>query len=388
MDAQATEGLLRFFRGLHDPRADNARHRLSDILSIAILAVLCGAESWSAVEGWGWGNIEWLSTFLELPHGIPSHDTFDRVFGLLDPLGFEKCFMAWTTALVKNSLGLFIAVDGKTLRRSFKHAWSKTPVHLVSAFVAKNQVVLGQLATDCKSNEITAIPKLLAMLELAGATVTIDAMGCQKEIAAQILAQKGHYLLAVKENQPTLHAAVVGLMDEAILERFEGMSHGHFEETDTGHGRIETRRVWVSNEVKWLGNELLGAWPGLASMVVVEVTRQDLGDVSGKVSTERRYFISSHAGTDARLLGQAIREHWGVENGLHWCLDVSMNEDQSRLRVAHGAENFSRLRRIALNKLKRWQIRKPNGKVMQAGIRLKQQSCGWSRKFLLEALLA
>lgn len=388
MDAKATEGLLRFFQGISDPRAANAWHPLSDVITISILGVLCGAEGWSAVEGWAQLNAEWLGTFLELPHGIPTHDTFDRVFAMLDPLAFEKCFMRWTAALVKGSEGLFIGVDGKTLRRSFKRAWSKTPVHLVSAFVAKNQLVLGQLATDCKSNEITAIPKLLAMMDLTHATVTIDAMGCQREIAAQIIGQKGHYILAVKDNQPTLFQKVQGLLDEAILDAFKGMQHDYFEQTNDGHGRIETRRLWVTSEVKWLGEELLGLWPGLASVAVVESIRQDLGDLSGKVTTERRYYISSHDGTDARLIARGIREHWGVENSLHWCLDVGMNEDQCRLRVAHGAENFSRLRRIALNKLKRWEFIKPNGKVLQMGIRRKQQACGWSHKVLLEALLA
>lgn len=388
MEAQATEELLRFFRGIQDPRAANARHLLSDILTIAILAVLCGADSWEIVEAWGCANREWFATFLTLPHGIPSHDTFDRVFGLLDPLAFEKCFTTWTATLVSNCSGLFVAVDGKTLRRSFKHAWSKTPVHLVSAFVTQNQLVLGQIATDCKSNEITAIPKLLAMLHLAGATVTIDAMGCQREIARQIIGQKAHYLLAVKDNQPKLHAKVKAILDEAILDRFKGMQHGYHEESDAGHGRIETRRVWVTNEVRWLGKDLLGAWPGLASMIVVEATRQDLSDLSGKVSTERRYFISSHAGTDARLHAAAVRGHWGVENILHWRLDVSMNEDQCRLRLNHGAENFSRLRRIAMNKLKRWEIKKPGGKILKASLRTKQKTCSWNRKFLMEALLA
>jgi predicted transposase YbfD/YdcC len=393
MDRQATDGLLRFFQGIRDPRAANASHLLSDVLSVAILAVLCGSEGWADVEAWGCGNLDWLSTFLELPHGIPSHDTFDRIFGLLDPLAFEKCFTDWTAALVAKADGLFVAVDGKTLRRSWKHAWSKTPVHLVSAFVSKNQTVLGQIATDCKSNEITAIPKLLAMLDLSGATVTIDAMGCQREIARQILQQKAHYVLAVKDNQPTLHAKVQVLMDDLILDHAKGVAGtgiGFFQQTaDTNnHGRVETRRTWVSDQVKWLGEELLGLWPGLASVAVVESTRQDLGDPGGKVTIERRYFISSHGGIDAKFMAEAVRSHWGVENGLHWRLDVGMNEDQCRLRVNHGAENFSRLRRIALNKLKRWQIKKANGKVMTAGIRLKQKACGWSRKFLLEALLA
>jgi predicted transposase YbfD/YdcC len=390
MDAQATASLLRFFRSIADPRAANARHLLSDLMSIAILAVLCGADGWEMVQAWGCGNVEWLSTFLELPHGIASHDTFDRVFAMLDPLAFERCFNAWTAALVGNSKGLFVAVDGKTLRRSWKHAWSKTPVHLVSAFVTQNHLVLGQLATDAKSNEITAIPQLLAMLHLTGATVTIDAMGCQREIARQIVVeQQAHYILAVKENQPTLHQKVKTLLDEAMLNDFAGVRHAYHEQSNGGHGRIERRQVWVSDELAaWLGADLLASWPGLSCLVIVQSTRQDLGDLSGKVSVERRYFISSHRGTDAQLHAEAIRGHWGVENGLHWRLDVSMNEDQCRLRVKHGAENFSRLRRIALNKLKRWEIRKENGKVMKASLRLKQKSCGWSRKFLLEALLA
>jgi predicted transposase YbfD/YdcC len=390
MDAQATEEILRFFRGVPDPRAANARHRLSDILSIAILAVLCGCEGWAAVEGWGLLNAQWLGTLLALPHGIPSHDTFDRVFGLLDPLAFETAFQEFTAQLIKGGGGLFVRGDGKTLRRSWKTAWSKTPVHLVSAFVEQNRVVLGQLATDCKSNEITAIPRLLAMLSLCGRTVTIDAMGCQREIAAQIIGQQGHYILAVKENQPTLHAKVKTLLDEAILENFRGMSHGFCEQTQQkdNHGRVETQRVWVSDEVHWLGEDLRRQWPGLASVIAVESVRQDLGDLSGKVTTERRYFISSHAGTDARFLAEGIRGHWGIENSLHWQLDVSMNEDQCRLRQGSGAENFSRLRRIALNKLKRWEIKKPNGKTLKVGLRIKQQMCGWSRNSLLQALLA
>jgi predicted transposase YbfD/YdcC len=388
MDAQATQGLLRFFQGISDPRATNARHRLCDILAIAILAVLCGAEGWSAVEGWATLNAEWLATILELPHGIPTHDTFDRVFAMLDPAGFEACFTAWTTTLMKYADDLFVAVDGKTLRRSFKRAWSRTPVQLVSAFVSCNQLVLGQLATDAKSNEITVIPKLLAMLNLVRATVTIDAMGCQKEIARQIIGQQAHYILALKDNQPTLYQRVQRLMDEGILEGFQGLRHGSWRETNDLHGRIETRQVWVTDEIQWLGAELLAEWPGLASLAAVERTRQDLGDPSGKVTTERSYYISSHRGTDARRLSDGIRQHWGVENQLHWRLDVGMNEDQSRLRVLHGAENFSRLRRITLNKLKRWKFRKANGKVIPAGIRLKQQACGWSRKALLEALLA
>jgi predicted transposase YbfD/YdcC len=390
MDAQATPEILRFFRDLQDPRAANARHPLSDLLSLAIMAVLCGCQGWAGVEAWACGNRRWLETFLDLPHGIPTHDTFDRVFAMLDPLKFEQAFAAFTAALVKNGQGLFVGVDGKTLRRSWKKAWSRTPVHMVSAFVAKNRVVLGQLACENKSNEITTIPKLLAMLNLSGLTVTIDAMGCQREIARQILKQEGHYILAVKENQPALHAKVKCLLDDAMLENFVGMSHGSHElsQDKNNHGRIETRRVWVTNEVHWLGEELLGLWPGLSSLIVVESTRQDLCDLSGKVTTTRRYFISSHGGTDAAFMAEGIRGHWGIENNLHWQLDVSMDEDQCRLRVKHGAENFSRLRRIALNKLKRWEIKKDNGKILKVGIKTKQQACNWNREWLLQALAA
>ena len=390
MDAQATKEILRFFRDVTDPRAANARHRLEDILCLAVMAVMCGAQGWAAVEAWGLMRKDQLKLFLPLPHGIPSHDTFDRVFAMLDPLKFEAAFNAFAAALVRGSGGSFVAVDGKTLRRSWKKAWSKTPVHMVSAFAAHNRLVLGQLACEDKSNEITTIPKLLKMLHLAGLTVTIDAMGCQREIARQIIDQEGHYILAVKENQPTLHAKVTKLLDEAILEEFKGMRHGFYEQTDekNNHGRIETRRVWVSDEVHWLGDELLGQWPGLASVIVVESVRQDLGDLSGKVTTQRRYYISSRGGTDAKVLAAGIRGHWGIENSLHWQLDVSMDEDQCRLRVKHGAENFSRLRRFALNKLKRWEIRKENGKILKVGIKIKQQVCNGSPEALLQALTA
>lgn len=381
MEAQANQSLLRFFRGLVDPRAANAWHPLTDIPSIAITAVLCGCDGWEMVEAWGRGNLHWLETFLELPHGIPGHDTFDRVFALLDPPEFERCFTRWTSAPVKERADPFVAVDGKTLRRSWKHAWSKTPVHMVGAFATADQVVLGQVATDAKSNEITAIPRLLSMSNLGGATVTIDAMGCQREIAGQIIGRQAHYLLAVKENQPTPHRKVKTLLDEPILGGFGGMSHDYDEQADDGHGRIERRRVWVTDEVKWLGDDLVALWPGLASVIVVESTRQDLGDPGGKVSVERRYFVSSHRGADARLAAAAIRGHWGVENALHWRPGVSMNEDQCRLGVRHGAENFSRLRRIALNQLKRWEIRRPDGKILKTSLRTKQKSCGWSHKF-------
>ena len=239
------------------------------------------------------------------------------------------------------------------MRQSFEHAWNKQGLHLVSAWCQHNQITLGQLAVEEKSNEITAIPKLLEMLNLKKAVVSIDAMGCQREIAGQIKTQGGDYVLAVKDNQPTLHEKISALMDEAALENFKGMSHGYHEQSNKGHGRLETRQTWVSDEVKWLGPELLALWPGLSSMAMVQSTRQDLGDMTGKVSVERRYYIASPKGTDAAKMAGLIRGHWGVENKLHWRLDMSFDEDRSRLRKGHGAENFSRLRRIAMNQLRK-----------------------------------
>ncbi len=223
--------------------------------------------------------------------------------------------------------------------------------------------------------------------------MTIDAMGCQRAIAAQVRRQGGHYVLAVTGNQPTLHAKVTALMDDLILSHAKGEPGtrvGHAEQAadKNNHGRVETRRTWVSDEVHWLAAELLGLWPGLSAIVAVECTRQDLSDLTGKATVERRYFITSHGGIDAAFLADAVRSHWGVENGLHWCLDVAMNEDQCRIRCGHGAENFSRLRRIALNKLKRLDLKTANGTVMNVGLATKRQACGWDRKILIEELLA
>lgn len=349
MDATATAPFLRFFRDLKDPRRHNVRHVFTDLLTIAILAVLCRADDWDEVVVWAKARVQWLKGFLSLPNGIACPDTFRRLFARIDPAGFERCFIAWTSELARSLGGQTVNIDGKSLRHSFRHAWDKRMIHLVSAWAAENQLVLGQLAIDDKGNEITAIPALLDLLSLKGATVTIDAMGCQREIAAKVTQKQAHYVLAVKDNQPTLHGKVKHLLDEAMLEKFATMSHGHATETGGGHGRIETRDVWVSDEVKWLGKQLLEQWPRLSSIAVVESTRE----VSGRVSRERRYYISSRPGTDAAEMARIIRSHWGVENRLHWQLDMTFDEDQSRVRKDHGAENLSRLRRLALNLLKR-----------------------------------
>jgi len=382
MDAQATAVFLRFFLDLKDPRRHNVRHVFTDLLTIAILAVLCKSDDWAEVVEWARANHAWLATFLVLPKGIPCVDTFRRVFARIDPAGFERCFVNWTRALAEACRGRLIALDGKTLRRSFAHAWDRRGIHLVSAWCVQNQLVLGQLAVDSKSNEITALPALLDLLDLKGALLTIDALGCQREIAQKIVGDKqADYVLAVKENQPTLHQKVKGLLDAAMLDGFAGMSHDFFGQTDDGHGRVEGRKVWVTDEVRWLGEELMGLWPGLASIAVVESVRQDLGDTGGKVTRERRYFISSLKGCKpgaARRMAQAVRGHWGVENQLHWRLDMSFREDESRLRVGHGAQNFSRLRRIVLNKLK--------SDPRKVSLKVKRYRCSIDRDYLLERL--
>lgn len=393
MDVTVAGGFLRFFGDLSDPRGANKIHKLHDMIVIAVMAVICGADGWTEVALFGKSKRKWLATFLELPDGIPSHDTFDRVFSLLDPEAFERCFMAWMSALVELAGGKLIAIDGKSIRRSFEHAWDKSGMsHLVSAFVTQgdNRLVFGQVAVEDKSNEITAIPKLLELMDLKGAVVTIDAMGTQREVAAKIVNGGGDYVLPVKDNQPGLLQKVQPLLDEAALTSdrggIEGLNVGFFEQTQEGHGRIETRRVWVVDDVAHLGKSLLNLWPGLArgSLAMVERVRQDLGDMSGKVTVERHYYISSIKGSDtaaARAMAAHIRGHWSVENNLHWQLDVSFAEDQRRIRKGDGAENFSRLCRIALNLLKR-------DKSVKIGIKGKRLNAGWDHDYLLRLISA
>jgi predicted transposase YbfD/YdcC len=355
MDAQAPVVWLRAFSELKDPRRHNVRHRFTDILTIAVLAIMSRADDWDEVVLYGRVKQAWLETFLELPNGIPSEDTFRRLFARIDPVAFERCFIGWTQSLASASNGRLIAIDGKTLRRSFKHGWNKQMIHLVSAWCDENELVLGQLAVDGKSNEITAIPQLLELLDIKNAVVTIDAMGCQKEIAAKIISRHADYILAVKDNQPTLHEKTRKIMDEIALDQAKGLHTDQYDydtQTESGHGRIETRRVWITDQVQWLGQEILEQWPTLGSLIMIESIRQDLGDPQGKITTERRYYIASLKKCSAKRAGQYVRGHWGVENQLHWRLDMCFGEDESRVRTDHGAENLSRLRRIVMNKLK------------------------------------
>jgi predicted transposase YbfD/YdcC len=367
--------IVSLFARMPDPRGDRGvRHLLSDVMVIAVLAVLCGAEDFVGMEQFGRAKHRWLRTFLSLPHGIPSHDTFGRVFAALDPECFEACFAAWTRAVAGEIHGV-VAIDGKTLRRSFDAASGKAAVHMISAWAGDNGVVFGQLAVDEKSNEITAIPRLLGMLGVKGLIVTIDAIGCQKQIARQIADRGGEYVLTVKENQPVLLEDVRETFRWARAQRFHGLRHAHSEQTEKGHGRIETRRVSVLWELSLLRDA--AAWADLRCIAEVRSTRR----IGEKTQTQTRYFISNLDTRDARELGRACRAHWGVENGLHWCLDVGFREDASRVRVGCAAENLSRLRRICLNLLKLETSKK-------CGIRSKRLIAAWDHNYLLRLLRA
>lgn len=366
----------RFFVDLPDPRRDQGkRHQLSDMIILAVCAVICAADTWSDVVDFSHAKHKWFKTFLNLPHGIPSQDTFERVFARLDPDAFEACFQAWTQAVAGSSGGKLVAIDGKKIRRSFQHAWnSSTATHLVSAYVDANATVLGQLAVDTKENEIVAIPKLLELLDLQEAVVTIDAMGCQTAIAKQIVEAGGDYVLAVKANQPTLHRSIEAELRDMQRDGFADVSHDHHQTNNGGHGRVETREVWATDDLSWLGDQTQ-RWPGLQSVVMIQSTRRVAG---GATSRERRYYISSLR-ADAKRLGDCIRSHWGIENRLHYVLDVAFGEDAARHRSGHSSENFSRLRRIALNLLR-------EEKTKKRGIKGKRLNASWDHDYLLKLL--
>ena len=368
-----TASIVSLFGKIPDPRRNcGRRHALSDMVVIAILGVLCGADGWVQVAQFGRAKRSWLNTFLDLPHGIPSHDTFGKVFALIRPEAFEECFKAWAAAVSKEIHGV-LAIDGKTLRRSFDTAVGKSALHMVSAWAADNGAVFGQLATEEKSNEITAIPKLLSLLDIKGLIVTIDAMGCQKQIAKQIVEQGGDYVLAVKDNQPTLRRDIEELFEWALRRDFVGLPSAKTEHTEKGHGRIETRRLWMTTELGLIQGR--AAWHGLRCVAMIESCRT----IAEKTTTERRYYISSLDTRNGQELARACRAHWGVENGLHWSLDVAFREDECRVRKGHGAENLSRLRRIGLTLLKQETTEK-------VGIKTKRLRAGWDHDYLLQIL--
>lgn len=379
--------MIQHFAVLQDPRIDRTKqHLLLDIVVIAFCAVLCGAEGWEDMETFGQAKEAWLKERLglELPHGVPSDDTFRRLFARLDPEEFGRCFLSFSQSLHTYTRGEVIALDGKTVRHSFDAATGQAAIHLVSAWATESGLCLGQVKVDSKSNEITAIPALLKLLDITGCVITTDAMGCQKAVAKQIIAKKGEYVLALKGNQSNLHEDVKLFFEDARAQGFyqrneeRRIAHRYYETTEKDHGRIETRRCWlVSTEpLDFLrGQE---EWEGLKSIGAVESERRVASSVGEKVTKETRYFLSSLSGS-ARKFAQAVRAHWGIENRLHWVLDVAFDEDECGIWQDHAPENLATLRKVALNLLR--QDKK------KAGIRAKSKLAGWDSDYLLQVLI-
>lgn len=335
------------FATLSDEREQyKVKYPLLDILLITLVGVICGADGWESIEEVGKNKLKLLKQYGYFHYGIPVHDTIARIISAIEPEQFQTCFISWMKAAQLSTQGEVIAVDGKTVRGSHDKKNKRSAIHMVSAFAAENGVVLGQVKTDEKSNEITAIPDLLSKLDIKGAIVTIDAMGCQKKIAKKIIEKEADYVLAVKGNQGHLYTAIKDLFDIAHEESFNQLSHQFSEEIDKGHGRVEHRRYWLTEDLSSI-EDLTSKWVGLTSVGMVESQRH-IGD---KVTIDRRYFICSLEKKD-ELFAKAVRRHWSVENELHWVLDVSFREDNSRIRRENGAENMAISRHITLNMLR------------------------------------
>lgn len=373
-----TASLLTYFARVPDPRVKRSQlHPLASILALSVCAVIGGANSFVEIEYFGRAKEEWFRTFLDLPNGIPSHDTLGRTFAMMNPKALEQAFREWVSALATLTEGEVVAIDGKTLRRSFHKAGSSAFVHMVSAWSTSNRMVLGQIKTEEKSNEITAIPRLLELLQLDRCLVTIDAMGCQKEIATKIVQSKADYLLAVKDNQPTLAATITAVFDEALKD--PAFAADHHQTENKGHGRIEVRRCWTMNLNAECGAPF-DQWTALNGIVRVETQRT----LAGKTSIELRHYITSRRDVSPEDALAASRSHWGIENQLHWVLDVTFREDDCRVRVGNAAENFAVIRHVALNLLRAAKNADP--KFDKASMRTKRIVAAVNDQYMLRVL--
>ena len=368
MIAKPTPSIIHHFSSIEDPRINRQKkHQLQDIFFISICAMICGADNWVAVEEFGLAKEQWFTELLGLAHGIPSHDTFGGVYAAIDSDHFSDCFSRWVADLANITAGEVIAIDGKCLRRSVDKASKKAAIHMVSAWAQQNNLVLGQVKVDDKSNEITAIPKLLARLDIAGAVITIDAMGCQKKIAEQIIRQGADYVFSLKGNQGNLHDDVKTFFTSSLSPAVASVSY------EGDHGRIETRAIRATANIAWLQER--HDWNSLQSIIAVTAKRE-IGD---KVTEETRYFISSLDANDPKRLERVVRAHWAIENNLHWVLDIAFDEDSNRTRKGHSAANLAVIRHIALNLIKA-------ERTAKVGVKIKRLKAGWDNDYLLRIL--